>query len=74
MFQTKKQTKAPVSTRTLVPAIQWEIFLIDVHATLVLSERGRKAKTIDEKQKLTHFGQPFQAVTSHSSVNYSENK
>lgn len=32
--------------------------MIDVHATLVLSERGRKAKTIDEKQKLT-LASPF---------------
>lgn len=35
------------------------LFLIDVHATIVLSGRRKKAKTRDEKQKLTHLASHF---------------
>lgn len=35
------------------------LFLIDVHATIVLSGRKKKAKTRDEKQKLTYLASLF---------------
>lgn len=60
MFRTKNKQKHQCPPEHLFLLYKRRLlFLIDVHATIVLSGRRKKAKTRDEKQKLTYLASLF---------------